>query len=181
MKSLLTAMAVVVFLAANAYADIYQWKDKSGNTHITDSLEKVPREYRNKVEVRKAAPTTREKAPPPAGPTAAGDGAVTPPSESGQELYGDKTIEWWKGEFDRMMKEIEKAETGLDSKRQFVSVFEKGRRVGQIYDGKDIETYERYKKEIVDDEARLAKFKEGLEELRRQARFAGVPKEIRGE
>lgn len=182
MKAFILAMAAVFFLAATAHADIYQWKDKAGNTHITDSLEKVPREYRSKVEVRKTGPrqAPQEKGPIQSAP-AAGVGEEVAPPDVGQEVYGDKTIEWWKGEFAKRMKEISDMETAIDAKRQFISVFEKGRRVGQIYDKKDVDTYERYKQEVVDDEAKLVKLKDELEELRRQARFAGVPKEVRGE
>jgi len=179
MKSFFAAIAVVVFLAANAYADIYQWKDKSGSTHITDSLEKVPKEYRNKVEVRKTAPP--EKAAPSVAPAATGDSAGTPPLDPGQELYGDKPLDWWKGEFGRRTKEITKIETDLDAKRRFISIFENGRRMGQIYEQKDIETYERYIKEVEEDDANLTKLKAELEELRRQARFGGVPRDVRGE
>lgn len=179
MKALFLAMAAIVFFAANAHADIYQWKDKSGNTHITDSLEKVPPEYRNKVEVRKSGP--REKGATPAAPASSGDGFGTTPPDPDKEIYGDKPLEWWKSEFNKRTKEIAKIETDLDAKRQFISIFEKGRRVGQIYDKKDVETYERYKQEAVDDDAKLVKLKGELDELRRQATFAGVPRDVRGE
>ncbi|MBI5970241.1 MAG: DUF4124 domain-containing protein [Deltaproteobacteria bacterium] len=179
MKSLLTAMAIVVLLAANAYADIYQWEDKSGAIHMTDSMEKVPQEYRRKVTVRITAP--QEKSSPSVAPATTGSDAGAPPSDAAQELYGDKPLEWWKGEFGKRTKEITKLETDLDAKRQFISIFEKGRRLGQIFEKKDIETYERYKKEVVEDEANIAKWKGELDELRRQATFAGVPREVRGE
>jgi hypothetical protein len=67
-----------------------------------------------------------------------------------------------------------------------------GLEVEELYDGQpldwwkeveesDVETYQRYKKEIPEDEKRFEELDGELEELRRKARNAGVPKEVRGE
>ena len=53
MRILIVIVALTILFAGYAKADLYHWKDKNGVEHITDSLENVPKEYRDKVRTRK--------------------------------------------------------------------------------------------------------------------------------
>jgi hypothetical protein len=158
-----------------AYADMYQWIDEEGVLHIADDMHKVPEEYRSKV---KKIETKREEEPviepSPAAP-------VQIPERPGEEeeLYGDHPLKWWKERFDKMKDRIAKVEGSYNKKKLYVDVYERGRRFGQLFETDQIETYERYKKEIPRDEERLGELNEELEGLRKKATGAGVPKEIR--
>jgi hypothetical protein len=157
-----------------AFAEIYHWTDEEGVLHITDDLGKVPEEYRSKAKVFETGPAEEEPAVEPAPPPAA-------PGLEVEELYDGQPLDWWKEEFEKIEKRIAELEGAYNKKRQFVSVFEAGRRFGQVFEQSDVETYQRYKKEIPEDEKRFEELDGELEELRRKARSAGVPKEVRGE
>ncbi len=48
-------VAAVLFLCVTAFAQeesggLYKWTDKDGVVHVTDSLDKVPKEYRTKIQ-----------------------------------------------------------------------------------------------------------------------------------
>jgi clan AA aspartic protease (TIGR02281 family) len=49
-----TALGVLVFLilASPTHSAIYKWKDDKGKTHFTDSLSKIPAQYRKKGDLR---------------------------------------------------------------------------------------------------------------------------------
>lgn len=165
-----------VFSATVALADLYQWQDKEGVIHITDSLEKVPDAYRDKVKVYESAPpATGEKKAAPAPETA----APAPPPEV--ELYGDHTLEWWRQTFIRKGDEAQMMESNVTVKRQFIDMYERGRSFGQTFDTNEVQTYSRYKKELPDDEERLTSLKNEIDDLRREARISGVPREVRRE
>ncbi len=179
MKKLTLILVLSIFSATAAFADLYQWQDKEGVIHITDSLEKVPDAYRDKVKVYESAPPApgeKKAAPAPE--------AVSPaplPPERGVELYGDHTLEWWRQTFLRKTGEAQMLESNVTAKRQFIDIYERGRGFGQTFGMNEIETYGRYKKELPDDQDRLTTLKNELDDLRREARIAGVPRDIRGE
>ena len=50
-KTILLGILSVFFLANYVEAAIYQWKDKSGNMHLTDNYNKVPIQYRSQLKV----------------------------------------------------------------------------------------------------------------------------------
>jgi hypothetical protein len=177
--SIIFKLMIAVFLLGNSFAlaDIYHWTDDKGVLHLTDDIRNVPEEYREKAGVIKTKPAREgpvvEPLPPPP--------AVTEPlvEEEAQELYGGQTLQWWKLQFHILKKEIETVEAHYFEKRRFVEVYEKGRRFGQIFETGELYLYERYKREIVWDEERLEELRAELEELRRSARGAGVPREVR--
>ncbi|MBI5885899.1 MAG: DUF4124 domain-containing protein [Deltaproteobacteria bacterium] len=152
---------------------IYSWTDNDGSVHITDSMEKVPAKYRSKVKIRKATESRPSNVAEPSG-----DGAQPQPET---ELYGDHPLDWWKEAFRKLKNDIGGLESSIIAKRNFVKLVETGMRVGQLYESKDVETYEQYRKELPDDEARLDSLKAEQEELRRKARIVGVPKTLWGE
>lgn len=160
-------------------AEIYHWTDEDGVLHLTDDLGKVPEEQRGKVNVFETKPD--REGPPEEGPPEEGPVVEPPPAVEVEELYDGMLLSWWEKQFQEIRKSIAGVEGAYTKKKQFVEVFEAGRRFGQVYEERDIETYERYKKEIPEDEEMLEGLAEELEELQRKARSAGVPKKVRGE
>ena len=161
--------------AGPAFADWYRWTDEEGVIHITDDFGRVPEKERGKAEVYLPAP--------PGELMGVDRGEARPPEPAYEkhkagELYGDETLEWWKEHFDKLAKEIGEIESGLVAKKQYIDIFEGGRRFGQIYGDKEVETYKRFKKEVKEDEARVGKLRKKLAELRRKARIVGVPRAV---
>jgi len=167
---------VFIFGVSPVYANLYKWMSEDGVLHITDSLGKVPEAQRHKVEVFKLEPQRKrriEQSPvyiPP-----------TKPMKKPPTLYGDHTIEWWRAAFDKLNEEIETLKDDIENKRQFITVFEGGRRFGQMFGDTEVANYKRYKKEIINDREALKELEDKLEKLRREARIADVPREIIGE
>lgn len=172
---ILRVIAILFFLASAAYADLYQWKDREGVIHITDDLKKVPEAYRNKVKVFESTAKEKEReAEPP--PTV----IIQPPQRDvGEEIYGDYTLDWWRQTFTKRKEELASVESSVTAKRQYIDIFESGRRTGQIFEPTEIETYNRYKSELPRDQERLVDLRTDLDELRRRATIAGVPREVR--
>lgn len=174
-KSFIFTACICLFLssASYSYADIYQWTDKDGVVHITTEYEKVPEAYRDAVKTFK--PTKRQETP-------ASDGALRQEDrQKGPELYGDETLEWWAVHFKKKRLDISNLGNSIAGKRGFIDIFENGRRVGQLFEPKDVDKYNQYKAEIPGDEARLKDMKDDLDEFIRKAKIHGVPKSVYGE
>jgi hypothetical protein len=176
MRFLPFIISVFLLTAPAALADIYHWTDDEGVLHITSDLNKVPERYRGKVTVIESEPEEEGPLVEPTPPA-----PEKKPQREGEELFGGLPLSWWQKQFIKMYGEISKAEAGYNRKKQYVDVFEKGRRFGQVFDDEEIESYERFKKELPADEKWLERLRGELEELRRKATNAGVPKEVRGE
>lgn len=170
------AAFLLAFSAGAAFADLYQWQDREGVIHITDDLQKVPEEFRGKVKVFK------EETPKPAAPAPEAAEPERPATEErGEALYGEQTLEWWRQNIMKKRDEIQMLESSVTAKTQYIDIFEAGRRFGQTFGTTEVDTYNRYRQELVDDQRRLLELKNELDELRRRARVAGVPREVRGE
>jgi hypothetical protein len=164
---------LVLLFSAPSSADLYRWTDSDGVLHITDDLGKVPERRRHGVKTFKS--TAAEEAPALAPPR------IVRKERKGAELYGDHPAEWWLNTFRKKRSEIQSLEAGIVSKEQFISVFEGGRRFGQIYGKEEVERYELFKVEVATDFTRLEELKGLLAELERKARIYSVPEEVRGE
>jgi len=167
------AAIILVFGATTASADLYKWEDSDGVLHITDDLGKVPESKRGSVKVFKIKPRPRK------GPE---DGHVYIPATKRAEkkvvLYGGQPLEWWEEAFAKLIDERDFLEDDIEKKRQFITVFEGGRRFGQIFGDAEIANYKKYKKDIIRDRERLAEVEAELEKLRREARIEDVPRDI---
>ncbi|MEK6531916.1 MAG: DUF4124 domain-containing protein [Deltaproteobacteria bacterium] len=174
--ALLLALAIL-FCGTLSYADFYRWVDKEGVTHITDDLNRVPNEYRDALIVHeKKEIGPKEKA---VEPQSTDSGPKT--EQKTVELYGDYTLDWWKQAFSNKRGEIARLEEKVSVKKQFMEVFEGGRRFGQVFGQSEVDAYNRYKTEIPNDELALQDLKDVLSELVRKATNAGVPRDVRGE
>ncbi|MBI5345230.1 MAG: hypothetical protein HZB83_07865, partial [Deltaproteobacteria bacterium] len=111
-------------------------------------------------------------------PASVRPGVASSPAE---ELYGDQTLSWWVENFRLKRQALQDLESSYAAKKQYAGVFEGGRRMGQIFGAAEVDTYEKYKKQIPEDEKKLETLKDDIEEFRRKAEINGVPKEIRGE
>ena len=170
LPAVLLAFSLALLLPAPSAADLYRWTDSDGVIHITDDLGRVPERRRHGVETFKSTPVEEAPTPPP---------RIVRKERKGAELYGDHPVEWWLNTFRKKRSEIQSLEAGIESKKQFISVFDGGRRFGQIYGKEEIKRYERYKVEVAEDFTRLEELKGALTELERKARIYGVPKEVR--
>ncbi len=172
---LFTPIAAIVFVfgAAPLYADLYKWEDAKGVLHITDDMGKVPEHKRHGVKVFKIKPQHKrrlENVP-----------IYIPPTrviKKAPKLYGEHTLDWWKAAFDNLHNEIDALKDGIDKKRQFIVVFEGGRRFGQMFGESEVANYKRYKKEIIKDREALQEKEDKLETLQKNARIDDVPREI---
>ncbi len=175
MSPVLAFLALPVFFlgATPAYADLYKWEDSKGVLHITDDMGKVPESKRHGVKVFKIKPHRKKEA---------GEGPVyIPPTEKPAQkavLYGGHTLEWWKDAFSKLIDERDSLKDEIEKKRQFITVFEGGRRFGQIFGEAEVANYKRYKKEIVKDRERLGEVEDKLEKLRKEARIEDVPRAV---
>ncbi len=178
MRKVALSTLLLLLAATPALADLYQWKDTSGVIHITDSMEKVPPEYKDDVKVfkegaKESAPQDETQAPEE---TIFDDGA---PALDAAEEYGGETLDWWVESFKEKRSEISGLQTAIETKMDFMKVFEGGRRFGQTYDAESVERYKAYQNELPQDKKRLSALLEDLKDFEGRARRAGVPEEIR--
>ena len=174
MKVLSTLIfAVVFFLASGASADLYQWEDEYGTVYITDSMERVPQQYRAKARVYESTP---EGPDAPEEPAVQGVASPQPGPKEGS--YGGRAEEWWIQAFRVRREQIADLGSEIETRQRFVETFEAGRRFGQIFDTDKVEAYKRYKEELPKDRERLKKLEAELEKLRKEAIAEDVPRDI---
>ncbi len=175
----ITSLSAIVFVfgVVPSYADLYKWEDSRGVLHITDDMGKVPESKRHGVKVFSIKP--HEKKHIGEGPVYIP--ATKPTPKKPPVLYGGQPLEWWKETFTRLGEDMDTLTDEISKKRQFITVFEGGRRFGQTFGDLEVSVYKRYKKEIVKDEESMVDLQDKLAELRRKATNNAVPREIRGE
>ena len=173
-KLLLTGFFAIALLCAPVLvmADIYQWEDARGVVHFTDDIKKVPSRYRDKVRVQKTTVPGVETAVPET------SGKAEEKTGKEDELYGEYTLQWWLETFRKKKTEVSQAASLIETKKNFVQMFESGRRFGQTYEQADVDKYNAYKAELPADEQRLRDLNDEVAELKRKAVIFGVPREI---
>lgn len=178
MKSyIFIVISIFLLLPSFVLADIYHWTDKEGVMHITDDMGKVPFEYREKVSVMETDESVKAVKVKDVRSRTKSKGEKAKDPE--REIYGDYALTWWRLSFERLRGEIASAQKELDQKEEFISMFRRGRRLGQHINPKNIETFKRYEVEVPLIKERLLKNQKNMNDLRRRARISGVPKEIR--
>lgn len=172
----LALSAAFALAPSDAGAEWYKWVDEDGVLHITDDPNRVPREKRGRVEEvsPEEFPHVGEEGPPSPGPV------MEERAEPEVELYGGQTLEWWKERLNALRRDIDELGSEIGRKEDFVNVFERGRRFGQIFTEEQVETYQNYKDSLSRDRERLDEMRRELESLRSRARRAGVPRSVRG-
>lgn len=157
---------IVLLCATSAFADLYYWEDKDGNTHITDKIEKVPQEYKDKVSIQQSSE-----------PIAVQDKQFKDKEPKGEELYGGQTRAWWEKRFNKLRSGVDKLERKIISKKKSI---DRHKRTLWV-DKNETDLNERYAREIPVDEDHLDALKDELDKLLREAQNDGVPKSVRGE
>lgn len=129
--------------------------------------------------------------------------APTDPAASSEDavLYGDHPLSWWKTELEEGSDEVEALEGELAEKKLFIDVYERGymlrtyylmlkqgrnvaaaRRAleyGEVYTPEQVGLYNSYKRDVEGAEEGLRALEKKLKELKRKARYHGVPKKLR--
>ncbi len=175
-KTAIQAFAVFVLflllLPVDSSAEFYRWIDSEGVLHVTDDLGRVPQSKRHGVQTYESTPADESPAPSPY--------VVKERKGVKAELYGDYPAEWWLNTLRKKRSDVQSIEAGIQSKKQFISLFEGGRRFGQIYETEDVKKYELFKVEILEDTLKLKTAQAELVELERKAVAHGVPEGVRG-
>jgi hypothetical protein len=172
---LITTFVLISFsFPSSAEMYIYKWTDDKGVVHVTDDPTKIPDKYwiEKKVKKEEVKPTPEAVPSQPVQPSPA-------PETRKEELYGDYPLDWWIYKFKGLRKDIAESEGRIEQARNFISVFETGRRYGTVFTNKEVLKYERYKAALPSMEEKLKQLKDELEELQRKARIYGVPREVR--
>lgn len=178
-KVFLCALCAFAVFTFSAYAaEIYRWTDDDGVIHVTDDRSQIPAKYWEEERVKKEEikPSTNETQP--VKPAATSKPTETPEEGDIREMFGDYPLEWWIYKFRDIRKNIAESQERVDREKNFVTVFEGGRRYGKIYTKEEIAQYESYKADIPVIEEKLKSLNEELEELQRKARIYGVPKKV---
>ena len=168
---------LIIPFAANA-VEIYRWTDDDGVVHVTDDRSQIPDKYWEEERVKKEEiePSTNETQP--VKPPAISKPTETPKEGDIREMFGDYPLEWWIYKFRDIRKNIAESQERVDREKNFVTVFEGGRRYGKIYTKEETAQYESYKADIPVTEENLKNLNNELEELQRKARIYGVPKKV---
>lgn len=153
-----------------SYAKVYKWVDDSGTVHFTDDPAKVPEQYWDRVEEKKAV---KEEGPKPSDRGTASKRRIEsePTDRFGrrESWWRDRASKWWTqlqnatSQHERIIREIEEARKILDEARN---------------DGKR----RRYRREIKRLQEEDEKYKAQMEEARHmlnnvlldEARMAGA-------
>lgn len=173
---LLLSLSIIIFFATVASADLYYWQDKDGNAHISNQIENVPEEYRDKVRVQKSSEKTVQEKQPVHQETAAGK-----KTKVDEELYGGQPLSWWAKKFKTLRGDIDRLERDIISRKKTVERYRNDLATGKAVSKDEANLYERYAKELPEDESRLLSVSDELDRLLKTAREEGVSKAARGE
>ena len=176
MKKIILIAAFLLFIPALSKAELFHYRDSDGALHIVDSPHKIPAEFQEGAE-------SREFETPPAATVKKSAKGIAPtvrPPKKGPELFGGHPVEWWVREIKNRGKEISATKLSISEKKRFISIFEGGRRLGQIFTSEDVATYNKHKNGLPAEESKLGSLVEKLEAFKRRAKRAGVPKGARG-
>jgi hypothetical protein len=160
----------ILVTAAVAHAVTYEWTDSNGGLHFTDSLDKVPATYLDKVRKVDVEPLNQEKVQP----SQSEQNSVAPPP---QNLFGEHDETWWRSSFRALRDEMKNIQDGLPGKKEILS--EQRRKYFIFSKPSDRIALNELNADIQKDEARIAELQEQLATLDDTAAKAGVPKEWR--
>lgn len=176
---MITTILVLIIIPCKSSGDIFRWIDDEGVIHFTDDMNKIPAEYRKKVE-RRAVPKERgnEKVSSPA--------VVPEPLEKKIEIKQPSTAmgeEDWRAAFQRLSHEIQARKEELDKKKAFIKEIERRRNMAfyipnRIVSDEDAALYEKYIKEVSEDEKKIEELEKQLTDLKERAKKAGISERI---
>ncbi|NVN91881.1 MAG: hypothetical protein HXX11_14940 [Desulfuromonadales bacterium] len=124
-------VSMVMALVVPVGAETYSWLDESGTFHFTEDLSRVPKKYRNKVNLHGDMSSGQAQIPATAGSTkmgagdpsraavSAGKAALSP--DDPQKLYGGRTEAAWRSDLTTQERELHRLEGVLDQLRKKVT------------------------------------------------------------
>lgn len=166
MKTLFILLILLVFFSPAYGATIYRWVDKEGVVNFTDDYNKVPSEYRDRVEKEIGEDTPRGEilAPPQT--------SLQENEETKKDLYGrDET--WWRDKVRSWKDRIREATANYESsKKKFI---DREGELSRIRFGSKarhriiIQEMDQLKEEMRKYEAQIAEANEMLNKLSKEA------------
>ena len=151
------SLALSLFLAPAASADIYRWEDESGVIHFTDDLSSIPEKFRGKSrEILKTPPAAGQ----PSLSTMGGSSSPPGPSHSPRPSNGETNDQLMLPQDDAPTM-AEKLRAKIAAKEQLIrEVDEKQSLATNPYRNRlvsppDLELYRKYKEELPADRERL--------------------------
>ena len=167
----------LVFLVTPVHAELYKFTDSTGKVHFVDDVHKIPEKFRKGAEVVETKPlnlsdvdTTNE----------ASGGATATDSEK-TEIFGEKPLVWWEKQIKTLRIKEANAKETYKTMKDYVSVYEGGRRHARIFNDEEIKKYEEFKGKLPAAEKRIETIADELSNLLKKAKKAGVPKKVRGD
>lgn len=166
MKEVFILLILLVFTSPAYGATIYKWVDKEGVVNFTDDYNKVPSEYRDRVEkeIRENTPRGEIVAPPQT--------SLQESEETKKDIYG-RDEAWWRDKVRSWKDRIKAATAGYESiNKKFM---EKEGELSRIkYGSKSririiIREMDQLKEEMMKYEAQIAEANEMLKKLSKEA------------
>ncbi len=153
----LLVMILCTLPSKNGRAEIYRWVDENGVIHYTDSLMNIPEKYKNKAEKPKLPEINTYEEPSPVVSPATGEEPGAKSTTLGKNL-------------DEIRKELEILKAQIEAKKELIESVENKRNLAinpfrnRIIPPEDLKLYEKYKKELPQDEKRLEELTRMLSE-----------------
>ncbi len=98
-------------------AEIFKWVDDEGLPHMTDRLDKVPKEYRDSVKVREAGKPDSISISNGEETLKKPDTRSKPPIDTTPRPYGGHSLDWWVESIANIEEKIKVMELQLESKK----------------------------------------------------------------
>lgn len=121
MKNTFILFTLILFCTTNiAFAELFKWTDDEGVPHMTDRLDKVPKQYRKDVIIKeegKPSNISQNHKKKHTGPN-----IVIPSSES--KPYKGKTLQEWLDVIEEVRQAIADDRTNIESKKLILESFE---------------------------------------------------------
>jgi len=168
-RTLIVALALFSFLAADSRADIYRWEDEAGTVHFTDDISNVPAAFRGKAKiVIREAPRPAES-PPPA--TVGRGTQQTQPAPSTAPSPEDQAAAMTR-ERDEVASQVEQVKAKIAAKEKLLQFVEDRQNLvlnpdrRRVLDPGDLELYKKYQEELPQDRQTLQDLENRLESLK---------------
>ncbi|RMG61538.1 MAG: DUF4124 domain-containing protein [Deltaproteobacteria bacterium] len=145
------ASFIVFTFPLKGLSEIYKWTDEKGNVHFTDNIMNVPEKYRNKIEKPELPEINTYEEP---ALTGSGGG-------EGEEAASRKSP----SSPEDLEKQISQLEAEIQAKKDLIKMVEERQNLAlnplrnRVIDPDDLKLYEKYKKELPQDEQRLQELK----------------------
>lgn len=160
-------LALLLFCATPAVADIYRWVDEQGTIHFTDQLSNVPRASR-KSAVREVSEAAKS-----AGTLSVLEASPLPPEgESGAQAIPPAAGTAPQGDREELLSRIEQLRAKIEAKEWHLQAVDAKQSLAvnplrnRYVDEADLALYRKYQEELPADREELVALEEALSSLR---------------